>query len=61
MSRIIVVSGFSGSGKGSIIEKLVENNVDIWLSVSDTDRERRNGTDRYTFISGIISNRADRG
>ena len=26
-------------------------NVDIWLSVSDTDRERRNGTDRYTFIT----------
>lgn len=51
MSRIIVVSGFSGSGKGSIIEKLLENNVDIWLSVSDTDRERRNATDRYTFIT----------
>lgn len=51
MSRIIVVSGFSGSGKGSIIEKLLENNVDIWLSVSDTERERRNATDRYTFIT----------
>lgn len=51
MSRIIVISGFSGSGKGSIIEKLLESNVDIWLSVSDTDRKRRNATDKYTFIT----------
>lgn len=51
MKRIIVISGFSGVGKGSVIKKLLENNTDVWLSVSDTDREKRNDTDRYTFLT----------
>lgn len=51
MNKIIIISGFSGVGKGSVIKKLLEKNTDIGLSVSDTDREKRNDTDRYTFLT----------
>lgn len=51
MNKIIIISGFSGVGKGSVIKKLLESNTDVWLSVSDTDREKRNDMDRYTFLT----------
>lgn len=51
MSKIIIVSGFSGSGKGTIVKVLLESESNIWLSKSDTDRKKRNNTDYYNYIS----------
>ena len=56
--RIIVISGFSGVGKGTLVRQLlgdkrdVAENLKLWLSVSDTTRKPRNdGGDNYNFIS----------
>ncbi len=40
---LIVVSGFSGAGKGTIMKKLVKENEDYALSVSMTTRNPRDG------------------
>ncbi len=40
---LIVVSGFSGSGKGTIMKKLLEEYDDYSLSVSATTRAPRPG------------------
>ena len=56
--RIIVISGFSGVGKATLVRHLLELNrrvpmrAKLWLSVSDTTRPPRNdGGDNYNFIS----------
>lgn len=56
--RIVVISGFSGAGKATLVRQLLELNrkapVDskLWLSVSDTTRPpRSDGGDNYNFIS----------
>ena len=41
--NLIVISGPSGAGKGSIIKKLLEKEENIWLSVSMTSRPMRGG------------------
>ena len=41
--QLIVVSGPSGAGKDTIVNKVVENNKNIWISVSATSRKPRNG------------------
>ncbi len=41
--HLIIVSGPSGVGKGSICDKLIEDRVDIKISVSVTTREPRPG------------------
>lgn len=50
----IVISGPSGTGKGTVCEKLVNESSNFWLSVSATTREKRpsetDGKDYY-FIS----------
>lgn len=53
--RIIVISGFSGVGKGTLVRHLLELNQSLpmrdklWLSVSDTTRLPRNdGGDKLT-------------
>jgi len=51
---LIVVSGPSGAGKGTICSKLKERNSNIWLSTSMTTRsprgEEKNGVE-YFFVS----------
>ena len=52
--QIIVVSGPSGAGKDTIVGKLLEHNNSIWLSVSATSREPRNGEvdgENYFFLT----------
>lgn len=56
--RIYVVSGFSGVGKDTVLEKVtniekcvMKDNSTLWYSRSDTTRAPRNDADRYTFIS----------
>lgn len=49
-NRIFVVSGFSGSGKGSIIKALLQRRTDIELVKSVTTREPRSTDDFYDFV-----------
>lgn len=51
---LIVISGPSGSGKGTIIKELLKKNQNLWLSISCTSREARiNEQDKidYYFIN----------
>lgn len=41
--KLIVISGASGVGKGTILKKFIENNQKVILSISQTTRYRRNG------------------
>jgi len=50
---LIIISGFSGAGKGTIVKKLIEEN-DFSLSVSATTRKPRKGEvngQHYFFIN----------
>ena len=40
---LIVVSGPSGAGKDSVCERVASDNSNVWISVSCTSREARNG------------------
>ena len=47
---LIVISGPSGAGKGTVIQKLVEKNDNVWLSVSCTSRPiRSNDIEGVTY------------
>lgn len=52
--NIFVISGFSGVGKGTIINRILQNNPNIYFSISYTTRQKRpteiHGKD-YFFIS----------
>ncbi len=51
---LIVVSGFSGAGKGTIVKKIIEENDNYALSISMTTREPREGEVEgvsYFFVS----------
>ncbi len=51
---LIVVSGPSGCGKGTVIQEFLKNNKDAWLSISCTSRAPRPGdvpNETYFFIS----------
>ena len=41
--KLIVISAPSGAGKGTIISKIIENNKNIWVSISATSRKPRKG------------------
>lgn len=51
---LLVMSGFSGAGKGTVVKRLLETKENYSLSVSATTREPRNGEvhgESYYFIS----------
>lgn len=51
---LIVVSGPSGCGKGTVIQEFLKNHKDAWLSISCTSRDPRPGdvpNESYYFIS----------
>jgi len=59
---LIVISGPSGAGKDTIVNKLLEKHDDIYLSISMTTRDKRKGeidkkdyyfVDNDTFIKNI--------
>ena len=52
--NLIVISGPSGAGKDSIVEKLKEYNNNFWVSISMTSREPRSNdipNETYYFVS----------
>ena len=52
--KIIIISGFSGAGKDTVIKKVMQLNdgsMNVWFSTSDTTREPRDPSDHYNFIS----------
>lgn len=54
MARLIVVSGPSGAGKGTLIERVVPEFDEVFVSVSATTRPRRAGEregEAYYFLS----------
>ncbi len=54
MSRLYVVSGPSGVGKGTVVARLLQDRSDIWLSVSATTRAPRPGEQdgrEYFFVT----------
>ena len=55
--KLVVISGFSGAGKGTVIRRLMEQNKGYALSVSMTTRQPRKGeTDgvEYHFVKNEV-------
>ena len=54
LKKLIIITGPSGVGKGTVVKKLLDRNKDIWLSISATTRNPRIGEkdgENYFFIS----------
>lgn len=51
MKKLIVVSGFSGDGKGTLLREIIKNNPEFEVVISCTTRSKRNETDLYHFMS----------
>ena len=54
LKKLIIITGPSGVGKGTVVKELLERNKDIWLSISATTRNPRVGEKdglNYYFIS----------
>lgn len=54
LGKILVISGPSGSGKSTLIERLIEEEKDIYFSISSTTRAIRDGeieSVNYYYIS----------
>ncbi len=54
LKKLIIITGPSGVGKGTVVKELLDRNKDIWLSISATTRNPRIGEkdgDNYYFIS----------
>ena len=52
MKKIFIISGFSGSGKGTLVNKVMEKRSDIKVVKSYTTRPKRSEDDFYNFVSG---------
>ena len=52
--KLIILTGPSGVGKGTVVKEILEKERDIWLSISATTRKPRSGEkdgENYYFIS----------
>ena len=63
--NLLVVSGFSGAGKGTVLSKVLEKRTDLYYSVSFTTRAPRTGEQdgvNYHFVTReAFQERIDRG
>ena len=54
LKKLIIITGPSGVGKGTVVKELLDRNKDIWLSISATTRNPRIGEkdgENYYFLS----------
>ena len=54
LKKLIIITGPSGVGKGTVVKELLDRKKDIWLSISATTRNPRIGEkdgENYYFIS----------
>lgn len=52
--KLIIITGPSGVGKGTVVKKILEKDQKIWLSTSATTREAREGEiqgENYFFLT----------
>ena len=64
MGKVFVITGPSGVGKGTLIERLLERVPELELSVSATTREPRTGEEDgrdYHFLNGGGVRTSDQG
>ena len=54
LKKLIIITGPSGVGKGTVVNEILDRDKDIWLSISATTRNPRIGEkdgENYYFIS----------
>ncbi len=54
LKKLIIITGPSGVGKGTVVKEILDRNKEIWLSISATTRNPRIGEkdgENYYFIS----------
>ena len=52
--KLIIITGPSGVGKGTVVKKIMEKDKNIWLSISATTRKPRKGEENgkdYYFLT----------
>ena len=52
--NLIIITGPSGVGKGTVVKKLLAKNKNLWLSISATTRNPRSGEEygkEYYFLT----------
>ena len=52
--KLIILTGPSGVGKGTVVQEILAKDKNIWLSISATTREPREGEregENYYFLS----------
>ena len=54
LKKLIIITGPSGVGKGTVVKEILDKNYDIWLSISATTRKPRVGEkdgENYYFLT----------
>ena len=54
LKKLVIITGPSGVGKGTIVKEILDKDKDIWLSISATTRSPRMGEkdgENYYFLS----------
>ena len=54
LKKLIIITGPSGVGKGTVVKEILEKDKDVWLSIAATTREARVGEkngEHYYFLN----------